>query len=160
MNSRASVDCTRTAVLLSFVLMVAGCRTPPPMLPVDLSQAGWRIQQGQAVWKPSSHRSELAGDLMIATNVDGNFFVQLTKTPFPLVTAERKDDQWQIKFGADEHAWRGRGVPPSRFVWFQLPAALREGAATGNWHFENLATNAWRLENKQTGETLEGGFFP
>lgn len=141
-------------------LLLTSCRSTNPPRAVDLSAPGWRVQQGQAVWKPSSGRPEIAGDLLLATNASGNIFVQFTKDPFPLVTAENADGQWLIEFGADEHSWDGRGEPPTRFVWFQLPRALLGGKPAGNWHFENVTTNSWRLENRQSGETLEGGFFP
>ena len=68
-------------------VLATGCRTAPPLPPADFSAPGWRVQQGQAVWKPSSSRPELAGDLLLATNANGNFFIQFSKIPFPLVTA-------------------------------------------------------------------------
>lgn len=160
MNPRTGIPSSRLGVLLSFMLLAAGCRIAPPLPRADLSAPGWRIQQGQAIWKPSSNRPELTGDLLLATNVNGGFFVQLTKDPFPLVTAESLNSQWQIEFGADEHSWGGRGGPPARFAWFQLPRALLGEKITANWHFETVTTNSWRIENRQTGETLEGGFFP
>jgi hypothetical protein len=146
---------------LTFLLAVlaAGCRTAPPLPPADFSAPGWRVQQGQAVWKASSSRPELAGDLLLATNANGNVFVQFSKVPFPLATAQISGGQWQIEFGADKYSWHGRGAPPDRFAWFQLPCALLGENPKGNWHFENVLTNSWRLENPRTGETLEGEFF-
>ena len=79
----------KVAALL--LLLCAGCATPP-LPPADFSAPGWRVQQGQAVWKPSSSRPELAGDLLLATNVNGNFFVQFSKMPFPLATAQVSGD--------------------------------------------------------------------
>jgi len=145
---------------LLIAVLVVGCRTAPPLPPADFSAPGWRVQQGQAVWKPSSSRTELAGDLLLATNANGNFFVQFSKIPFPLATAQISGSQWQIEFGADKFSWHGSGTPPDRFAWFQLPRALLGQNLDGNWHFENVMTNSWRLENPRTGETLEGEFFP
>jgi hypothetical protein len=150
---------TSAAILLALVFCVS-CRTNKPLPTADFSQPGWRVLEGQAIWKPAGDHPEMAGDLLVATNVNGNYFLQLTKFPFPLVTTINMDDQWQIEFGAEEHSWRGRGNPPERFVWFQLPGALLGEKPAGNWHFENLGTNSWRLENPQSGESLEGGFFP
>ena len=147
-------------VLLFSAPLLTSCATAPPPPRADLSAPGWRVLQGQAVWQPPGGRPELAGDLLFATNVNGNYFIQFTKNPFPLVTAEIFDNQWQVKFGTGEHSWRGRGKPPQRFIWLQLPGALLTGKAGGNWRFENAATNSWRLENPRTGEKLEGGFFP
>ena len=144
-------------LLLAFC---AGCRTVKLLPPADFSAPGWRVQQGQAIWKPSSGRPELAGDLLLATNADGNFFIQFSKMPFPLTTAQASNDQWQIEFGADKFLWHGRGTPPNRFAWFQLQRALRGAGVFDNWRFTRIETNSWRLENPRTGETLEGEFFP
>ena len=137
-----------------------GCHTANPLLSADFSAPGWRVQPGQAVWKPSPNRSELTGDLLLATNANGSFFVQFSKMPFPVVTAQISGDQWQIEFGADKYSWHGHGAPPQRFGWFQLPRALAGESLARNWHFETVTTNSWRLENPRTGEILEGEFFP
>ncbi len=115
---------------------------------------------GQALWKPSRQHAELAADLMFATNSSGDYLVQLTKDPLPLVSAEVIGGQWQIQFQAAHYFHRGYGAPPARFPWFQLPQALRGAAPAPDWHFEWVTTNAWRLENPETDETLEGVFFP
>ena len=153
----------RRSIFISSALLLlvcAGCRTAAPLPPADFSAPGWRLQQGQAVWKPSTSRPELAGDLLLATNVNGNLFIQFSKLPFPLATAQVAGDQWQIEFGADKFRWHGRGTPPTRFTWFQLPHALRDPNLGGDWKFTRVETNSWRLENSRTGETLEGEFFP
>ncbi len=141
------------------LILCAGCRTANPLPPADFSAPGWRVQQGQAVWKPSAGRPELAGDLLLATNVNGDFFIQFTKIPFPLATAAVSGRQWQIEFGADAYSWHGRGAPPGRFGWFQLQAALRDANLAGGWKFSRVETDSWRLKNSHTGETLEGAFF-
>jgi hypothetical protein len=146
--------------LLLLAAAVFGCRTAPPLPPADFSAPGWRVQQGQAIWKPSSNRPELAGDLLLATNANGNFFIQFSKIPFPLATAQISGSQWQIEFGADRFSWHGSGTPPDRFAWFQLPRALLGENLDGNWQFKNTTTNSWHLENPRTGESLEGEFFP
>ena len=112
------------------------------------------------VWKPSQNRPEIAGDLLLATNLNGDFFLQFSKMPFSLATAQASGDQWQIEFGADKYSWHGHGTPPTRFAWFQLPRALRDPTVGGDWRFIRVETNSWRLENPRTGETLEGEFFP
>lgn len=141
-------------------MLCAGCRTVNPLPPADFSAPGWHTQQGQAVWKPSSTRPEIAGDLLLATNVNGDFFIQFSKIPFPLATARVSGGQWQIQFGADQYTWHGHGTPPNRFSWFQLPVALRNANLGGNWKFVRVETDSFRLQNSYTGETLEGGFFP
>ena len=147
-------------IFISFLWVLAGCATTPLLPPADLSAPGWHVQQGQATWKPSASRPEITGDLLLATNGDGSCFIQFSKTPFPLVSAQISTDRWQIEFGANQYAWRGHGTPPNRFGWFQLPRALLNPHLGGNWRFLPVETNFWRLQNSHTGETLEGAFFP
>jgi len=137
-----------------------GCRTASLLPAADFAAPGWHVQQGQAVWQPPSGRPELTGDLLLATNVNGNYFIQFSKIPFPIVTAQVSGDQWQIKFGTDINAWHGRGTPSGRFIWFQLPRALLGSRLDGSWHFSRVGTNSWRLKNSHAGEMLEGEFFP
>ncbi len=152
----------RPIFILSGLVLVlcAGCRTTPPLPTADFSAPGWHVQQGQAVWKPSQSRPELAGDLLLATNVNGNFFLQFSKMPLPLATARVSGGRWQIEFGADKFSWHGHGNPPDRFAWFQLPRALLDINIGRNWRFTRVETNSWRLKNPRTGESLEGEFFP
>ena len=147
------------ALLVLLAVLVAGCRTAPPLPPADFSAPGWRVQQGQAVWKPGSRRPELAGELLVATNHSGAMLVQFLKDPFPLATAQTTAESWQIHFAAGRRSWRGRWPPPGLFLWFHLPAALRDESLKRPWKFSRTA-DSWRLENARSGEWLEGGFFP
>lgn len=153
-------------ILLALILVPAvlgcgaGCRIASPLPSADLSAPGWSVLQGEAVWKPTASRPELAGDLLVATNVNGNCFILFSKDPFPMATAQVSGDQWQIEFGADKYSWHGRGTPPQRFSWFLLPRALLGVGPGGNWSFAHPDTNSWRLQNLRTGEVLEGGFTP
>jgi hypothetical protein len=149
-----------TTLLALGLALCVSCRSGSPMPPADFSAPGWQVRQGQAVWKPSKKRPELAGDLLLATNANGNYMIQFTKTPFTLATARVSDGGWQIEFGAGRFSWRGRGIPPRRFVWFQLPCALADSAPDRPWKFTRKADDSWRLENPRTGESLEGVFFP
>ena len=144
---------------LGFMLCVS-CRTAHPLPPADFSSPGWRLRQGQAVWKPSKNRPELAGDLLLATNADGNYVIQFSKNPFTLAAAQAADGAWQIQFGTGRRSWRGQGAPPERFAWFQLPRALAAMEPGRPWKFTRRADDSWRLENTRTGEILEGVFFP
>jgi len=146
-------------IYLLTVLISAGCRTAPPLPPADFSAPGWRVQQGQAVWKPTRNKLELAGELLLATNANGNLFVQFTKTPFPLATAQVSGESWQMEFGSGEYSWRGRGQPHARFVWFQLPRALAGVDLGRAWKLLPHENNSWHFENLRTGESLEVTFF-
>ena len=146
-------------LLASIFALCSGCRTAAPLPAIDLSGPGWQVSQGQAVWKPAG-RPEIAGDLIVATNADGNCFIQFTKNPFAIAMAEVQNGSWEVRFHGEEHAWHGRGRPPARFIWFQLPTALAGGDLNDGWKFEHPSGNLWRLHNPRTGETLAGEFFP
>ena len=150
----------RAFLALGLSALVAGCRTAPPLPPADLSAPGWSVQQGQAIWKPTRSRPELAGELLFATQTNGNFLVQFSKPPFSIAAAQVVNGDWQIEFGNNGRRWTGRGKPPGRFTWFQLPRALTGATLKSNWRFTRTAPETWRLENWFTGESLEGGFFP
>ncbi len=139
------------------VLALCGCSTAP-LPPANLSAPGWTVQQGQALWKPTATRPEIAGDLIMATNTDGDCFIQFTKTPFTIATAQISGSHWQLTFGNDQHSWRGSGTPISRFVWLQLPRAFAGAPIAPNWQFHPGA-NGWQFQNPHTGESLEGEFF-
>ena len=147
---------------MSGALLVAalgtGCRTTSPLPPADLSSPGWQVQHGQAVWQPPRKRPELAGEILVAQKTNGEVFVQFTKDPFPLATAQIQGDRWQIDFGAGRRSWRGHGQAPGVYLWLQLPAALRGEEPERPWKFSR-PNEAWRLENTRTGEWLEGRFF-
>ena len=110
------------------------------------------------MWKPPGGRAEIAGDLLLATNRENDVFVQFSKVPFPIATARSTGGQWQIEFGANERSWAGRGPPPDRLIWFELPRALA-GAKGPRWRFTSSPDGHWRLEGAH-GEFLEGAFFP
>jgi hypothetical protein len=141
------------------LLLCLSCRTAIPLPPADFSSPGWRVRQGQAVWKPPGNRPELAGDLLLAVNTNGNFVVQFSKTPFALASVQVADGRWQIEFGAGQHSWRGKGAPPARFLWFQLSRVLAGTPPRAPWKFTPQTDGPWRLENPGTGEFLEGRLF-
>jgi hypothetical protein len=141
------------------LLFCVSCRTANSLPPADFSSPGWRLRQGQAVWKPSASRPELAGELLLAVNTNGSYVIQFSKTPFTLASAESMDGRWQIDFGSGRHSWHGRGQPPRRFAWFQLSRILAGTPASAPWKFTGRADDSWRLENAGTGEFLEGRFF-
>jgi hypothetical protein len=146
-------------LLVVIACLVAGCRTTQLPPPVDFQESGWRVQQGQAVWKPTSSRPSLAGELLLATRTNGDCFVQFDKIPFPLAEAQITGAEWHIRFGGGKYAWHGRGEPPGRFAWFQLPRALASQPLAKHWKFERDG-ESWRLENGRTGESLEGSVAP
>ncbi|MHC1768722.1 MAG: hypothetical protein AB9869_31315 [Verrucomicrobiia bacterium] len=143
------------------VVVASGCATPRPDLRADLSAPGWRVREGQAVWRPAKAKPDLAGELLVASHPSGQSFVQFAKPPFQLVTAHQTGERWQITFGANNRTFSGRGKPPPRFIWLHLAARLDSGQRPpSGWRFQSEAAGQWRFENHATGETLEGYLKP
>jgi hypothetical protein len=147
-------------VLTSVILACAACRSMHGFPPVDLSSPGWRVQEGQALWKPTRNRPELAGELLVATNACGDFFLQFTKTPFTVATCQRIGDVWCINLGPSNYSRTGKGRPPERFAWFALENVLQRGKPSRPWQFDQTAPNEWRLTNSRTGESLQAYLTP
>ena len=141
-------------------LLLFGCRTVPPLPPADLSQPGWQVRQGQAVWKPNEKAPEIAGELVWAAHPDGRFLLQFLKTPITLVEAQGSNERWQISFPARGRTIRGsRGRSPSeRLGWLYLARALR-GHDINGWTFTRTGEH-WKLTNSRTGEMIEGYLRP
>ncbi len=146
---------------LSLILLSAGltaCRTAP-LPPVDLAEPGWNVRQGQGVWRARHAAPEIAGEILVATAPENRAFVQFSKTPFPVVVAQTTTNAWQFELPTRNKRYSGRGAPPAGLIWFQLPRALSATPLPADWSWRGSATN-WRLENRSTGESLEGYFTP
>lgn len=123
---------------------------------MDLSEPGWVIRQGQAVWKHKPTEAGIAGDLLVALHVDGRSVVQFTKPPLPFVAAQRNTNSWQIQFFAQNKTYSGQGRPPERFGWLQLPDNLMASQPDSDWVLSRDRSGAWQFTNNLSGETLEG----
>jgi len=152
-------------IVLLFTISLAlyplcSCRTVPPLPAVNLAEAGWRVQRGQAVWRSKRDGPEIAGELFIATQPDGRGLLQFTKTPLPLIVAQTTPDAWQIQFVAEGKSWSGPGQPPERLAWLQLLRCFRDIVPSAKWRWHPCDDGHWRLENNVTGEMLEGYLTP
>lgn len=143
---------------LLLLLSLGACQTGSPLPRIDLTEPGWTIYRGQAVWRPDPHASGFAGDILVATNPDGRVFVQFSKTPLPLAVAQRSSSAWQVEFPLQHKRRAGRGEPPGRLIWFVLPAALSGTLPPPPWTWHRPDPQDWRLLNPKTGESLEGFF--
>jgi hypothetical protein len=147
-------------VLLVFAFVFAGlssgCRLLAPLPPVDLQQPGWSVKQGQAIWNVKKDGPEIAGEIMLATKGNDHTFVQFTKGPFPMVIGQTTPSGWQIERPAENKRYSGPGKPPTRFILLSLPALLAGAPPPAGWIWQPKPDNGWRLENKQSGESLEG----
>jgi len=147
-------------MLLAVVLVISasGCRTAPPMAPVNLDQHGWAVRRGQAVWQPKSGAPELAGFILIASSLSGEDFVRFSKDPMEIVLARRNNEGWLLSIPAFDKRYSYRGEPPRRISWFQLAHAVNHEPTTGDWQWSGVVEGRWRLLNPKTGERLEGFF--
>jgi len=141
---------------LLLLMSLCGCLAMRPLPQVNLSEPGWTIRQGQAVWQTGKKSPEIAGELLLATRVDGSTFVQFTKTPFPFAVAQTTSNGWQIEFPPENKHYAAPGKPPARIVWFQLANAFTGKPIAKGWTWQNSDTN-WQLQNS-SGESLEGYF--
>ncbi|MBC8097537.1 MAG: hypothetical protein H7Y43_17165 [Akkermansiaceae bacterium] len=139
------------------ILAMTGCRTATPLSPVDLSEPGWKSFHGEAIWRAKLNAPEIAGELLLATNASGRTFVQFTKTPFPFVIAQSTTNGWQIESPVENRRYAGRGTPPARVIWFQLPRAHAGLPLPERWAWKQSESD-WRLENPASGERLAGYF--
>jgi hypothetical protein len=150
--------CARIFTWLGILVLIcstSACRTVPRLAPVDVTEAGWQVQQGQAVWKPKKEAPEIAGDLLLATNEKlGRSVIQFTKTPIPFVIAQITTNSWQIEIPVQKKFYSGHGRPPARLSWFLLPGLLQGTPPPKGSVFERKEEN-WKLI-KPDGETIEG----
>lgn len=146
--------------MLLLLFCVNGCATVQPLPPVNLAAPGWKTRQGEAVWRSGKSAPEIAGELLVAVNADGSSVVQFTKTPIPFVTAQSTSNAWQIHFVAANQTYRGRGTAPTQLIWFYLPRCLGGAPPPATLSWQLLKDSDWRLENRKTGELLEGYLNP
>jgi hypothetical protein len=86
--------------------------------------------------------------------------VQFTKTPLPFLSAQATSHAWQVNDIPENKTYSRHGKPPVRLIWLWLPRCL-EGAKPPKpleWH--PTGDGGWRLENRKTGESLEGFLAP
>lgn len=147
------------AILLPALLLLCGCQTSTQSL-FNATGPGWRVQQGQALWRPESGLPEFGGDLVLARDDAGDCLIQFDKTPMAILSAQLTTNRWLIKFPQREMSFGGRGTGWTRFVWLYLPAALDGKPLPKNFKFARKPDGGWRLENSRTGETVEGFLSP
>ena len=145
---------------LCALCLLIGCRTVSPLPALKLSEPGWRIRHGQAIWRLKNDAPEIAGELLIATHTDGRTFLQFTKTPLPFVVAQTTSNSWQIEFVAENRIYSGPGRPPARLSWLQAARCFAGFSPSLKWNWQSFEDGRWRLEHKSSGEWLEGYLDP
>lgn len=146
-------------LLLAMVVLSTGCQTSKESL-FTVSGQGWRVQEGQAVWRPRHGLPELGGDVVMASHADGSCAVEFAKPPLALVVAQTTRTHWLVRFPPRGIGFGGRGRPSARFAWLYLHAALVDEPLPKQFRFERKPDGSWRLENTRSGETVEGYLSP
>jgi len=136
------------------LLLTFGCRTAPKAAPVDLSQPGWQLRQGQALWRSKRESPEIAGEVVLAVNQNGRSFLQFLKNPLPLLSADVGPDDWHIEFIPEKRNFSGRGIPPKRLLWLHLLRALQQMPLPRDLDFRKDDDGAFHIENPRTGERI------
>jgi hypothetical protein len=147
------------SVFLAGLMFLCGCQTATPNL-FNAAGPGWRVQQGQALWRPQRGLPEFGGDLVLASDDAGRCLIQFDKTPMAILSAQTTSNRWLIKFPPQQMSFSGSGPGPMRFSWLYLHPALAGEKLPSALHFESKPDGGWRLENSRTGETLEGFLSP
>jgi len=145
-------------LLVSVLGSICGCRALPPLPAANLSEQGWTVRQGQAIWRRETGAPEIAGELLVGTRTNGETVVQFTKTPFPVVIAQRNSTHWQIQAPTRNETHVGPGNPPGRVIWFRLAETLAGNSLPQPWSWR-VDQNGWSLENRTRGELLSGYFL-
>lgn len=136
------------------VVGLSGCTGTVEWPAVDLADAGWTVWTGQALWTRDADRSPIAGEVIVARRTAGEVFVSFSKPPLPIFTARTLAGQWRIDLVDGGQSHSGRGKPPERFVWLDLPRLLEGGSPRGDWTSEKLAAGEWWIRNPETGEVI------
>jgi len=83
-----------------------------------------------------------------------------SKTPFPIINAQKTATNWLVEFPARNLKFGGAGAPPARFGWLYLPEAISGKPLPSRFHFVQKPDGAWRLENTRSGEVIAGYLSP
>ena len=133
-----------------------GCRTIPPMKAVNLSEPGWNLRQGQALWRTQMDAPEIAGEILFATHPDGRTVLQFAKNPIPFVNVQTSNELWQVEFVPQQKQFSGKGSPSVRLIWVHLARALAGQSTQSPLSITNSAAGEFTFVNRSSGETVSG----
>lgn len=151
-----------TLTLAALVLPTSGCHAGRSSRSTLAADPAWRVRQGQAVWRPRRDAPEITGELLLAAGKpDSGFLLEFSKPALPMVRVIRRPKGWEIS-ATGRGTYRGRHAPP-RLAWFQLGRLLYGEPLAQEWEGARGDLDSggiWWLENRRTGERLEGFFNP
>lgn len=134
--------------------LLTGCQTTARLPPVNITEPGWQLREGQSLWRSERDEPEIAGEIIVASHLNGHSLVQFIKTPLPLLTAQTTQEAWRIEFIPEKRIISGKGQPPAHFIWLHLARALTGTPPPTPLRFDKVSESSWRLENSATGELL------
>jgi len=155
-STKGNKSWLRAASLLLLAIFVTSCRTIPPLPAVNLSEPGWTLHQGQALWRSKKNAPEIAGEILFATRAGGQTMLQMTKNPLPFVSVQTRGDEWQIEFVPQQRTFSGKGTPTPRLMWVHLARALNGAKPPEPLKFQRTQPHRFTLENPKTGESITG----
>ncbi|MEM7584396.1 MAG: hypothetical protein AAF560_13490 [Acidobacteriota bacterium] len=133
---------------------ILGCASAVDWPAADLTTPGWTVDTGQALWQPREVATRIAGDLIVARHAGGDVMIHFSKSALPIFTARTRDGAWSLELTQRDRSYAGRGRPPKRFVWFQLPAMLDGGDPPKKWWFERVGDGEWLLRRVDGSESI------
>lgn len=142
-----------------FLFCVLGCRTTAPLPPIDLNEPGWSIETGQVLWKMNASSPEIVGELVMASNTDGRFLLQVFKDPLPLLAAQSEAGRWQLTDVPGQRTFSGRGTPPVRAMWLHVYSSIEGTPPPAPLKFQGTRAE-WSLTNPISGEVISGYMNP
>ena len=90
--SKQTVAGVVRSCLLCALFFFCGCQTATQSL-FTATGPGWRVQQGQALWRPQRGLPEFGGDLVLARDDAGRCLIQFDKTPMAILSAQTTSNQ-------------------------------------------------------------------
>ena len=141
--------------VMAFTPFIVGCTALPLLPPANLTEPGWTIYQGQALWRTKNDAPEIAGEFLVGLRENGQTFAQFTKNPLPMIIAQASTNHWQVEMPMQNKRYAGKGKPPKRLIWLYLPSVLAGQPPPAGWSWQQQSGDAWRLENTASGERLE-----
>ena len=157
---RPSIWLVKVALLLLVAVVGPSCRTFPDMPAVNLAEPGWKMHQGQAVWRSQRDAPEIAGEILFATHAGDRALLQLTKNPLPFVNAQVNGARWEVEFVPQRRKFNGQGTPTPRLLWVHLARALNGTKPPEPLKFAQTEPHGFTLENPRTGESISGFLNP
>ena len=142
------------AAVLASLVFLAACLSPGSRPPVALDAPGWRVRQGQALWRTEAKKPEIAGDVILSTHPAGGSSIQFLKT-LPILSARVWPGGWEFNNTPENETHSGGGDPPKRVVWLQLLRALEGREVADRWTVARPSDRYIVLENPNSGERLE-----